>query len=295
MHKSRSCLLLIGSLLVAGCSSTAAPEASTSPLLSFEQQVSLARLALETKPALQQLTDIRFQPIERADNWMKIEEINQVFQFESGKSYIGAYQLDIKKYGDQVTLYSPVDFTVFVPRIMVLDEQYHQLSIIDSNDITYDDTSGPQQGYIGHFSLPAGHDTLYLVVYSAKSDYSATTKLNNQALLDGMRHDRAADVGKYFKSSVQNAPTGKFRLQFSTSVVPEKNTVAIPKTTAYCHKQNAREGLSEGDFYQHISQSVINKKYEDAITWVRRAECAGYVRARDVFFSEIERHDLQKG
>lgn len=293
MHKSRSCLLLIGSLLVAGCSSTAAPEASTSPLLSFEQQVSLARLALENKPALNQLTDIRFQPIERADNWMKIEETNQVFQFESGKSYIGAYQLDVKKYGDQVTLYSPVDFTVFVPRIMVLDEQYHQLSIIDNHDITYDDTSGPQQGYMGHFSLPAGHDTLFLVVYSAKSDYSTTTKLNNQALLDGMRHDRAADVGKYFKSSVQNSPTGKLRLQFSNALTTE-NATPVPKTTAYCHQQNELDGLSERDFYQHISQSVINKKYEDAITWVRRAECAGYARARDVFFSEIEQHDLQK-
>ena len=50
--------------------------------------------------------------------------------------------------------------------------------------------------------------------------------------------------------------------------------------------------MSEQEYYQHIRQAVAEKKYEEAIFFIRTAECAGYKKGRDVFFAEIEVSDV---
>ena len=42
------------------------------------------------------------------------------------------------------------------------------------------------------------------------------------------------------------------------------------------------------EYYEKIRKLLSFKDYEQAIQYVREAECSGFTKARDVFFSVIE-------
>ncbi|GAA4499039.1 MalM family protein [Pseudaeromonas paramecii] len=292
MRKISNAALWVISLLSLGCSTQPnQPVAGESAVgaRSFQEQVSAQRLELNAKQAVDKIEDLQFQPIEQEQSWLQIGADHQVFKFNSGKSYVGAYSVDTKRLGRHVTIKSPLDFTVFIPSVMVLDDEYNVLGLVDSEHFTYDGSVSPEQSYNGEFILPEGYNRINLVFFSTPQDYVGSTRLNEELLLNSMRYDRISDVSKFSNLQVPHSPLGRIQVIFEKTdpvVAPIAKTASIENSS--CPSQTASSLMNEQAYNQKIRRAVRENKLEEAVKFIQLAECAGYKGARDVFFSEIK-------
>ncbi|MGL4752934.1 MAG: MalM family protein [Aeromonadaceae bacterium] len=295
MHKLTNSAFWVISFLTLGCSAHLdgnIDKSSSSGVRSFQQQVLDERQELQDKNAVSQFSQLHYQPIEQAKTWLQIGVDNQVFAFDSGKSYIGAYLINPQRLGHSVSVLSPLDFTVFIPSVMILDEQFRVVKVIDSTQFTYDGGQSSGQNYRGSFTLPEGYKSLYMLVFSKQKDYVGNTRIDEELLLNSMRYDRVSEVGKFSRSIIPHSPVGRLQFNFEA----DENSAAAVNSPAvkpqFCEKNRTPSIMSEQEYYQHIRQAVAEKKYEEAIFFIRTAECAGYKKGRDVFFAEIEVSDV---
>ncbi|MGS3449209.1 MalM family protein [Klebsiella electrica] len=281
--------LLLISLMVTGCNSFVA---STSGMNahSLQEQVTLDRNALEAKTAIDKLSNINYIPVQGDSVIAQINENSQVFSFNSEKSYVAAYSVEGKQAGRSVKLSSPLDFSVFIPSVMILDENFNVINVIKSSHFSYSEDSFGANLYKGSFSLPDGYTKLYLLIFTTTKDASGSTVVNNELLQNSMRYDRVSDVGKFSKLAVPHSTTGRIKLELIKSADERYAPDEIPARTPVCLQNTPRPvaGISAQQYYEMIRKSLSFKDYEQAIRYVREAECSGFTKARDVFFSVIE-------
>ena len=281
--------LLLISLMVTGCNSFVA---STSGMNahSLQEQVTLDRNALEAKTAIDKLSNINYIPVQGDSVIAQINENSQVFSFNSEKSYVAAYSVEGKQAGRSVKLSSPLDFSVFIPSVMILDENFNVINVIKSSHFSYSEDSFGANLYKGSFSLPDGYTKLYLLIFTTTKDASGSTVVNNELLQNSMRYDRVSDVGKFSKLAVPHSTTGRIKLELIKSADERYAPDEIPARTPVCLQNTPRPvaGISAQQYYEMIRKSLSFKDYEQAIGYVREAECSGFTKARDVFFSVIE-------
>nr|VUD28466.1 malM protein homolog [Raoultella sp. NCTC 9187] len=77
--------------------------------------------------------------------------------------------------GRSVKLGSPLDFSVFIPSVMILDENFNVVNVIKSSHFPYSEDSFGANLYKGTFSLPDGYTKLYLLIYTTAKDASGST------------------------------------------------------------------------------------------------------------------------
>jgi maltose operon protein len=290
-HKTSSLnlSLLLLSLLVTGCHSFVASTSGTNAH-SLQEQVAIDRNALAAKAAIDKLSNIKYTPIQGDSVMAQINENSQVFSFNSEKSYVAAYSVEGKQVGRSVKLGSPLDFSVFIPSVMILDENFNVVNVIKSSHFPYSEDSFGANLYKGTFSLPDGYTKLYLLIYTTAKDASGSTVIDNELLQNSMRYDRVADVGKFSKLAVPHSTTGRIKLELIKSADDRYVTEEAPVRTPVClqNRPNTAAGISAQEYYEKIRKSLSFKDYEQAIQYVREAECSGFTKARDVFFSVIE-------
>lgn len=281
--------LLLISLMVTGCNSFVA---STSGMNahSFQEQVAIDRNALEATTAIDKLSNINYIPVQGDSVIAQVNENSQVFSFNSEKSYVAAYSVEGKQAGRSVKLSSPLDFSVFIPSVMILDENFNVINVIKSSHFPYSEDSFGANLYKGSFSLPDGYTKLYLLIFTTTKDASGSTVVNNELLQNSMRYDRVSDVGKFSKLAVPHSTTGRIKLELIKSADERYAPDEIPARTPVCLQNTPRPvaGISAQQYYEMIRKSLSFKDYEQAIGYVREAECSGFTKARDVFFSVIE-------
>ncbi|HBS5981785.1 TPA: malM-like protein, partial [Klebsiella variicola] len=103
--------------------------------------MAIDRNALAAKAAIDKLSDIKYTPIQGDSVMAQINENSQVFSFNSEKSYVAAYSVEGKQVGRSVKLISPLDFSVFIPSVMILDENFNVVNVIKSSHFPYSEDS----------------------------------------------------------------------------------------------------------------------------------------------------------
>ncbi len=285
---NQSWLWLIG-LLATGCSGLESDQAltATSAGSSFQQQAQADRQQLLHKTALTELNQLVFQPLSAEKSWIQIGVDNQVFAFDSGKSYVAAFSLPPMAPFTRATIRVPLDFTVFLPSVMLLDEKKAVLQIIPSSTFTYaPGTLLAGQNLEGEFTIPAAtgvERAAYMVLFTTDEDLQRTTKLSAEVLQRAMEYDRASDVARFRNSEVPHAATGRLYLTLESPGAAQPTPVDA--TTNPAAAQASDKPLGELEYYQRIRTAVANKDYEQAIGWVKAAEKAGFTQARSVFFA----------
>ncbi len=285
---NQSWLWLIG-LLATGCSGLGSDQAltATSSGSSFQQQAQADRQQLLHKAALTELNQLVFQPLSAEKSWIQIGVDNQVFAFDTGKSYVAAVSLPPMAPFTRATIRVPLDFTVFMPSVMLLAEKTAVLQIIPSSTFTYaqgDLIAG--QNLEGEFPIPAAtglERAAYMVLFTTEEDMQRTTKLSAEVLQRAMQYDRTSDVARFLHSDVPHAATGRLYLTLETPTSvqsPPVDATINPAAAAASDKP-----LGELEYYQRIRTAVASKDYEQAIDWVKAAEKAGFTQARSVFFA----------
>lgn len=284
----QSWLWLVG-LLATGCSSIDADPAlrATATGSTFQQQAQADRQLLSQKTAITKFTDLMYQPLKQGKTWVQIGSSHQVFSFATGKSYVAAYALPAMPQATRVTLTVPIDFTIFLPSVMILDENYTQLQLIPGSSLT--DAGGSMltgQNLEAEFTIPASSGrsrAAYLLLFTTTEDMQSTTKMSADVLQRAMEYDRATDVARLRNAEVPHAATGRLYLALET----QPSVAQAPAETSFEPAIAAAQAkpLSELEYYQRIRSAVANKDYEQAIAWVTAAEKAGYTQARGVFFA----------
>lgn len=284
----QSWLWLVG-LLATGCSSIDVDPALRAPAsgTTFQQQAQADRQLLAQKTAIAQFSDLMYQPLNQDKTWVQLGSGNQVFSFASGKSYVAAYSLPATTQTTRVKLTVPIDFTIFLPSVMILDENYTQIQLIPGSNFTYGgDALLAGQNLTGEFTIPASTGSsraAYLLLFTTTEDMQGSTKLSTEALQRAMEYDRASDVARLRHMEVPHAATGRLYLTLEA----QSSVLAAPAESNFEPAIAAAQAkpLSELEYYQRIRTAVANKDYEQAIGWVNAAEKAGFTQARGVFFA----------
>ncbi|MGY3869927.1 MalM family protein [Aeromonas crassostreae] len=286
MKKSKQYLPFLASLLVAGCASMGSDQPPRSAAAALQQQVQDDRMQLSNKVAVETFRGLTFQPLGQESRWVNIGADNQVYAFDSGKSYVMAFSLPTFTQAARVKITIPVDATVFLPSILLLDENYMAVQAIPSSTFTYDGRSLiTGQSIQGEFTIPApigGARAAYMVIYTTAQDMQGHTRINPDDLQRAMQYDRTTDVARLINVEVPHMATG--RLYLSLDAETAKNEILVTKTISPV-MVTSDKSLGEFDYYQHIRTAVESKDYEQALAWVKAAEKAGFTKAREVFFA----------
>jgi maltose operon periplasmic protein len=283
----QSWLWLVG-LLATGCSGIDSPHALTAPSTvgTFQQQALMDRQQLAQTSAIEKFQGLTFQPLGDVNTWVQIGSSNQVFSFDTGKSYVAAFSLPTMAQASRVKLIVPIDFTLFLPSVMILDEHFMALQVVPSSTFKYArDNLMAGQNLQGEFTIPAKTGSsrpAYMLIFTTTQDMQSTTKIDTEVLQKAMEYGRTSDVARFLNSDVPHAATGRLRLSF------DDQTAAMPppqldlSSVAYAAAVKPR---SESEYYQQIRDAVAKKEYEKALALVQAAEKAGFNQAKDVFFS----------
>lgn len=280
MNKSKQYLPFLASLLMAGCVSVDAAPPTNSAATS-QQQVYDDKEILSNKVAIETFKELHFQPLGLKSRWVNIDANSQVYAFDSGKSYVMPFSLPALTQAAHVKITIPVDYTVFLPSILLLDDSYRAIQTISSTIFQYDGRSLISGQHLqGEFTIPAsigGARVAYMVIYSTAQDMQGNTPLNPDDLQRAMQYNRTSDVARLINVEVPHSATGRLYLSLDADadkIVQNVSPIIV----------NTDKPLSEMEYYQHIRTAVENKNYEQAIAWVKAAEKAGFTKAKEVFF-----------
>lgn len=290
MTQSKQSWLLLAGLLATGCTSVESAHSlvGREPISSFQQQAIVGRQQLTQAPAVPTFNKLTYQPLNEESKWIQIGSNNQVFSFETGKSYVTAFLLPTQPQSIHIKLTVPVDFSLFLPSVMILDENFATLQVVPSAKFAnVSDNLMAGQNLQGEFTVPVSIGSsrpAYMLIYTTTQDMQSTTKINPDVLQRAMQHDRTTDVARFLNSEVPHAATGRLHLTFDyqtdLTAAPSKQYVSPAATTL-----GSVSPTSEQGYYQRIRDAVAKKEYEKALALVQAAKKAGFTHAQDVFFA----------
>lgn len=290
MRQSKQSWLLLAGLLATGCTGIESGHSlgAREPISSFQQQAIAGRQQLIQAPAVPSLNKLTYQPLNEENKWIQIGSNNQVFSFETGKSYVTTFSLPMQPQAIHIKLTVPIDFSLFLPSVMILDENFAMLQVVPSSTFanTGDDLMAGQN-LQGEFTIPVNIGSsrpAYMLIYTTTQDMQSTTKINPDVLQRAMQHDRTTDVARFLNSEVPHAATGRLHLTFDyqTDLTSAPAKQYFSPAAANLSSLNP---TSEAGYYQRIREAVANKEYEQALSLVREAKKAGFSHAQDVFFA----------
>lgn len=290
MIQSKQSWLLLAGLLATGCTGVESGHSlgARESISSFQQQVIVGRQQLIQAPAVPTLNKLAYQPLNEENKWIQIGSNNQVFSFETGKSYVTAFSLPMQSQAIHIKLTVPVDFSLFLPSVMILDENFATLQVVPSSKFAnIGDDLMAGQNLQGEFTIPVNTGSsrpAYMLIYTTTQDMQSSTKINPDVLQRAMQHDRTTDVARFLNSEVPHAATGRLHLTFDY-----QTDLIAAQTKQYLSPVATNLGsvspMSEQGYYQRIRDAVAKKEYEKALALVQAAKKAGFTHAQDVFFA----------
>jgi len=290
MTQSKQSWLLLAGLLATGCTSVEYGHSleAREPINSFQQQAIVGRQQLTQAPTVPSLNKLTYQPLNEENKWIQIGSNNQVFSFETGKSYVTAFSLPTQSQAIHIKLTVPIDFSLFLPSVMILDENFATLQVVPSSKFAnVGDDLMAGQNLQGEFTIPVNTGSsrpAYMLIYTTTQDMQSSTKINPDVLQRAMQHDRTTDVARFLNSEVPHAATGRLYLTFDYQTdlpaAPSKQYLSPVATNL-----GSVNPMSEQGYYQRIRDAVAKKEYEKALALVQAAKKAGFTHAQDVFFA----------
>lgn len=290
MIQSKQSWLLLTGLLATGCTGVESGHSlgARESISSFQQQVIVGRQQLIQAPAVPTLNKLAYQPLNEENKWIQVGSNNQVFSFETGKSYVTAFSLPMQSQAIHIKLTVPVDFSLFLPSVMILDENFATLQVVPSSKFANaGDDLMAGQNLQGEFTIPVNTGSsrpAYMLIYTTTQDMQSSTKINPDVLQRAMQHDRTTDVARFLNSEVPHAATGRLHLTFDyqTDLIAAQTKQYLSPVATNLGSVNP---MSEQGYYQRIRDAVAKKEYEKALALVQAAKKAGFTHAQDVFFA----------
>ncbi|MDO6684640.1 MULTISPECIES: MalM family protein [unclassified Agarivorans] len=242
-----------------------------------------------------------------------------VFSFSSGRSFVKAFELPNAVGAINIDVSAPIVNSVFVPSILVLDEEHQPLQLFDSNTIKYDSSSiVTVDRYYGNILLPSHYGNQqkakYLLVFTTTEAMQQQTKLTPP-------DSKAAETGRvdvnmkiHMNKPIPHTAIGAARLAFdyipagqqsaeavaaaavvatsTRAVTIEPSQSSVDSISANSATINTQISTIEPEvaaiFEQLIQQAVADGNYDKALKIVKDAEQAGLINANEVFVKAVK-------
>lgn len=315
-------MLVIGlAILATGCSNNKSMivdygEKNTQKMQKVDPAIGFQTLK-KTPLCCDSLSELNYQVITDPSKFdFVITSQNEAFNFTTGKSFVKGIALPETDGAINIAVSSPMVASVFVPTILILDEQHKPLQLYSEETIKYDSGSLLKVDRLfANIELPAtfadGRHAKYLLILTTEKAMQGTTKL-------APPKQSAAEIGRadlvykmYNNEPLQHTATGVVRLAFdykpssrasATGIVAEASTgskkaqsmVAAEgievTTVAGAVINNSIQAESEAMFLTLIEQAVKNGDNKKALRFVEEAERAGSVKARDALIKAMKKY-----
>ncbi|MFT6986239.1 MAG: maltose operon protein, partial [Psychromonas sp.] len=246
-----------------------------------------------------------------------ISKKNPAFKFSTGKSFVQGVRLPNASGTIKVAISSPIVTSVFVPTVLVLDEQYNPIQVYGDETINYDPGSLLNvDRFFGEIELPAqfsdGRQAKYLLVLTTEAAMKGTTKLAEPyAPAEALgRIDIVSRI--HLDQPIPHTAIGVFRLAFdylpsshssakkmvsdaltdnsqkAEALLVEKSVI----TTSVTEKplNNVIQPETEALFIALIDQAIKIGDTKKALRFVEEAELAGSTKARDALFDAMKKY-----
>jgi len=243
---------------------------------------------------------------------------NEAFNFRTGKSFVKGIALPQVNGPIKVAISSPIVSSVFVPTVLVLDEQYKPIQVYGEETINYDAGSLLNvDRFFGDIELPAvyqdGKKAKYLLVFSTTEAMKGTTKIDPPDPKVAELGSETSIVKMYNDQPVPHTAIGVFKLAFDytpSSRTSAQYMVAESSTNSTRQKAEAMvadKGVAEevvtgaaaagaiqpeteAMYSQLIEQAVKKGELSKAVSFVEEAERAGSKTARDTLIDVLKKY-----
>lgn len=322
--------ILIGGLILSGCSSTGSsswldPLEAKSPIytgVAPSASGSMQELR-SARTCCSSLDQIPFRPLEtKKTEYFKINASSPAYGFATGKSFFKALELPNNLDRATITIEAVAGATVFVPTVLILDQNFAISRAIESGQLEYTPAGFMEpQRLKGKFSIDRRYGSnlareKYLLVFTTSQDLRGSTQMISEARLYA-RSRGLADPGLPDPVAA-HAATGVFRISMSDletssratqEYVSEQQsarryvepTGETPRPTAPAPVPSASSKPEPGSGTQPMlneTQAIYDRMIREAVTsgdmdraWrlVQEAERAGSTSARSTFLDAVKR------
>ncbi|WP_354623064.1 MalM family protein [Psychromonas sp. MME2] len=325
MKRILSMVLII---LVAGCSNTSAfidyGDEDTQKIQ--DTDASIGYEALKNAPiCCTSLSELNYTTISTPGAFdYIITDKNDAFNFTTGKSFVQGITLPAAEGTIKISVSAPMVSSVFVPTIVILDEQYKPLRLYGEESIHYESGSVLRiDRFFANIEIPPifnnGRHAKHLVILTTEKAMKETTKLvppeptstkiDREALmikanmLEPFRHTATGvvrltfDYTPYTASSMKKTIAKELNDSHKAQAIVTTNEMENIKPKATAIKEpvatsqvsnNSIQPESENMYILLIEKSVKEEDYKKALRFVEEAEKAGSTKARDAMFEAMK-------
>ncbi len=263
------------------------------------------------------LSGLDYQKITKPGKFdFNVTQENAAFQFTTGKSFVQGLSLPQANGAIKIAISAPIVASVFVPTVLILDEQYKPMQVYGEDTIKYDSGSLLNvDRFFGKIELPAlfadGRQAKYLLVFTTEEAMQGTTKLA-EPYAPAEKLGRMDIVSRiHLDQPLPHTAVGVFRLAFD--YLPSSQTSAEDMVEGTTDSSQKAEALlveksvtaaavtgtavsstiqpeTEAMFIQLIEQAIKNGDSKKALLFVEEAELAGSTKARDALFDAMKKY-----
>ncbi|WP_354624210.1 MalM family protein [Psychromonas sp. MME2] len=166
------------------------------------------------------LSELNYLPISQPDAFdFVITEKSDVFNFTTGKSFVQGVTLPLADGSIKVAVSAPIVSSVFVPTILLLDDQYEPLRLYGEETITYQSGSLLNiDRFFANIEVPAVFDNdrhaKYLIILTTQKAMQGTTTLTLPEPSSAEIGREALIIKEYNNKPLPHTATGVVRLAF---------------------------------------------------------------------------------
>ncbi len=302
----RPALAAMAILVLTACSTTNTGSTTTQPKIEIPAEVASLDSA---QVCCQSVSELTFEPIKNLDDIdAEVTTASQVFEFDTGKSFVKAFELPEHNGSLKITLYSVIAKTAFVPQVNLYDREHRLVRTIKAEEFEYKAFRmiWPDRLEIEifpqHNRLDPKLDEKYMVIYTPADSFGQTTTITHpsksMAVAYGNQEPNVPDP------QIPNNATGELVFAFKGELSGARAPTATDVGTA---PSGASEGAAAGAatatagaaavqmqpeteaFYLDQIEAAVNQnQIGKAMDLVEEAERAGSTKAREHFIELIK-------
>jgi len=301
----QSSLLLVSTLIIAGCSNISLQSPKEQHENAFIAASQAANILAQKESCCDNFSQLQYQEINNDDDLLiPLSSDSQVYSFDSGKSFVQAYKLTSKNTELKLSVNALISNTVIAPQLILLDADFNVTRTIAADQFTYkqaklldgDSLSTELTIFRPQFNNPANET--YLLFYTTDQEVIGTTTVIHPAKSFAKAHGTVPpDIAD---PVIPHSAMGVIKLAIKVMGADrdnEHNYIPLAATEkasslispAIAASNTVAPVLTEQQFNRAIAVAVAAQEIEKALSIVDQAEAVGSKTARETFINAVNR------
>ncbi|RBW65658.1 hypothetical protein DS893_08445 [Vibrionales bacterium C3R12] len=252
-----------------------------------------------------QLNTIHYQPVTRnGEHRLSIALTSPKVVFKSGRSFVEGIQLPASLTPISFSVHSNITTSAFVPSILVLDDQYQPLDVIDEQSIHYQAQGLLNSArYTGDIELNQryknGKSPAYLVVFTTKEAIETESPVGEPSDMAMRSGDIQANIAHNTDYSIPHSTIGNvyFTFNFEALATPASEELREERINDTVTKKDAlatphQTAESEENVYTELVENAVKSgNFSTALAYVEESERLAISGVRATFIQAMKQYE----